>query len=273
VSAQIAQAESKASPLWPVVLAPLVAGMYYLAVKFAFAQSLTLVLGRSDFFEEPHWGYHWIYRAAAEVISVAVGTFIAAGLAPGRERTAAIIGGCTISLGFVGKLLLTYWLWHNEESGSLVSLEPWYQHAIDLVMVISAPVIASFISDTAKQMHRDTPVGFGGINRLHFLWLWVATYCYAMGLITPVARFYAYQDEGMFTNVLLIAINGIPAAGIAIPGYYGLAFLTGEHGDTMHPAGRNLVGVIVLIFGFLVGIVIEEAWYWLTQKIFQTIFG
>jgi hypothetical protein len=94
-------------PLWPILIAPIVTSIYYLPVKLAFSQSIVSVLGRSDFFELtiPRWGPHWIYRAAAEVIAAGLATFIAAGLARGRERTAAIVGGCTISLGFIGKLL------------------------------------------------------------------------------------------------------------------------------------------------------------------------
>jgi hypothetical protein len=65
-----------------------------------------------------------------------------------------------------------YIVWQNDD----LSLEPWYQHAIDAAIVLSAPVIGSFITEAAEQMHRDTPGGFGGINRLHFLWLWLAAY-------------------------------------------------------------------------------------------------
>jgi hypothetical protein len=260
-------------PIWPVILAPIVTGVYYLALKTAFAQSITPVLGRSDFLDLPHWGSHWIYRIAAETIAVGFGTFIAAGLAPGRERTASIIVACSISLGFIGKLVLTYVVWKNSEPDTLVSLEPWYQRAIDVVMVFAAPFIGLFVMEAAEQMHRDTPIGFGGINRFHFLWLWLASYCYALGLITPIARYYAFQSENTIAGFIMLLVNGIPAAAIAIPGYYGIAFLAGHHGDTMHPAGRNLVGVLVLIFGFIVGLIIEESWYWLVQKVGEAIFG
>ena len=273
VDAKTVRAGKFGAPIWPVLLAPFVAGIYYLAIKIAFAQSIIPVLGRSDFFELPHWGPHWIYRVAAEVFAVAFGTFVAAGLAAGRERAAAILGGCAIALGFIGKLVVILVVLRSEDSGTLVSLEPWYQRAIDVAMVPLAPVIGAFMVDAAEQMHRDTPRGFGGINRLHFLWLWFCAYCYGLGLITPVARYYAFQDEGAITSIILLLINGIPAAAIAIPGYYGLALLAGQHGDTMHPAGRNLVGVLVLIFGLLVGIVVEESWYWLVGQIYHAIAG
>jgi hypothetical protein len=273
VTAKIDQVLPVRFSVWPVLLAPIVAGIYYLAIRTAFAQSVVSVLGRSDFFEEPHWGPHWVYRIAADVLAVAFGTFVAAGLASGRERGAAITGGCAIALGFVGKLVITYVVWKNKELDTPISLEPWYQHAIDAAMIPAAPIIGSFVTEAAEQMHRDTPRGFGGINRLHFLWLWLAAYCYALGLVTPVARYYALQDESTIGTFILLLINGIPAAAFAVPAYYGLAFLAGHHGETMYPAGRNLVGILVLVFGFLVGLVVAESWYWLMQTISQVVFG
>lgn len=259
--------------IWPVLVAPIIAGVYYLAVRTAFGQSVVSVLGRSDFFEAPHWGSHWVYRVAAEVISASFGTFVAAGLALGHERAAAITGGCTIAVGFLIKLLITYTVWNGAEPGTLISLEPWYQRVIDAAMVVAAPLIGSFIAEAAEQMHRDSPRGFGGINRFHFIWLWFAAYWYALGLITPVTRYYANQDANTIATFILLVINGIPAAALAISAYYGIAFLAGHHGDTMHPAGRNLVGILVLVFGFLVGAVIAESWYWLMQKIYEATFG
>jgi hypothetical protein len=140
-------------------------------------------------------------------------------------------------------------------------------------MIVGAPLIGSYVAEAAEDMHRDTPNGFGGINRFHFLWLWFAAYWYAVGLITPIARFYALQDENSIIAIILLLINGIPAIAVAVPGYYGITFLAGHHGGTMHPAGRNLVGILVLIFGFPVGLAIQEGWYWIVQMIFQAIFG
>jgi hypothetical protein len=56
-------------------------------------------------------------------------------------------------------------------------------------------------------------------------------------------------------------------------GYYGLAFLAGHHGNTMHPAGRNMVGVLVLIAGFLIGAAIQSGWYWIFRKIYEAFFS
>jgi hypothetical protein len=262
------QASTARFSIWPVLMAPFVAGIYYLSIRTAFAQSIVSVLGRNDFFDAPHWGTHWLYRVVAEVISVYFGTFIAAGLAPGREHTAAVLGGCAIAIGYIIKLGLTYLAW---KANTLNSLEPWYQSVIDSLMAFAPPIIAFSVVETAQQVHRDIPHSFGGINRLHFLWLWLVSYFYALGLITPVARWYAFQDESTITDVILLFVNGIPTAAIAFPGYYGVALLAGYHGNTMYPAGRNLIGVLVLIFGLLVGLIVEESWYWLMQRLYEFI--
>jgi hypothetical protein len=262
------------APWWPVLIAPVVAGIYYLSIKLPFAQSIVSVLGRIDFFDitTPRWGSHWMYRATAEVIAVGVGTFVAAGLALGRERTAAIVGGCTISLSFIFNLAITYLVWKYQDADTLVVLDPWFQYAIDAAMIFAAPLIGSFVAEAAKDMHRGTRDGFGGINRFHFLWLWLAAFWYAHGLITPVAHIMLRYDN-MVASIIALLINFIPAAAIAVPGYYGMTILAGHHGDTMHPAGRNLIGVLVLIFGFVIGLVVQFGWYWMFQKIYDAIFG
>ncbi len=262
--------------IWPVVIAPLAAGIYYLAIRSAFAQSVVSVLGRSDLFDLdlPRWGSHWIYRIGTEVIGVGFGTFIAAGLAPGRERVAAIVGGSAISLGFIAKLTISYLILEDKDAETVLVTDPWYQHAIDAATILAAPIIGAYVAEAAEDMHRETPTGVVGINRLHFIWLWLAAYWYALGLITPVARAYAAGMSGnLIDTVVTLLVNGIPAVAIAVPGYYGITFLAGHHGDTMHPAGRNLVGVLVLIFGFFVGVFIQYGWYWSTQKIYEAIFG
>jgi len=153
------------------------------------------------------------------------------------------------------------------------SIEPWYQNAIDVLTLLAAPFVGLFTAETAEELHRDTPRGVGGINRLHFVWLWLILYFYALGLIAPVARIYGMDDPNYINMIVSLIINGIPAAALAIPAYYGMAFLAGYHGDTMHPAGRNMVGVLVLVFGFLIGAAIQLGWYWTFDKIIGTFFG
>src|SRR5260370_21287645 len=88
-------ASQSRTPIWPVLVAPLVSGVYYLAVKSAFGQSIVLVLGQTSATDidladiaAPHWSSHWGYRLIAEIASTARETFVAAGLAHGRERMA-----------------------------------------------------------------------------------------------------------------------------------------------------------------------------------------
>jgi hypothetical protein len=263
------------APLWPVLVAPLVAGVYYLAIKLAFVQSIVSVMGRTDLFETsfPRWGTNWTFRAAAEVVAAGFGTFIAASLAPGRQRVAAIVGGCAISLGFIAKLAFALADWNNLDPDEHFVPEPWYQYAIDALMIVGAPMMGVFVSESAQDLYRNEPRGLGGINRLHLIWLWLAAYFYALGLITPVARIYAPGEPNIIATFVTLLINGIPAAALAIPGYYGIAFLSGYHGSTMHPAGRNMVGVLVLIFGYLVGVGIQFGWYWAAERVFKAIFG
>ena len=88
---------------------------------------------------------------------------------------------------------MTYLVWQYQEP--LVGWEPWYQYAIDAAMIVGAPLIGSYVAEAAEDMHRDTQMASAEINRFHFLWLWFAAYWYAVGLITPIARFYALQNE------------------------------------------------------------------------------
>jgi hypothetical protein len=249
------------------VVAPIVAGLYYLAIKLAFLESVISVLGRNDLFEAPHWGSHWGFRLVAEAISTGFGTFVAAALAFGRERTAAMVGGCAISLGFVAKLAL-----FHAYPDALPSEEPWYQYAIDAGSIVLAPMIGAYVSESATDMHRSAQ-GVGGIARLHFLWLWIVAYFYALALITPVGRMYAVSNSGLIAIAITLLVNAVPAAALLIPAYYGLAFLAGHHGDGMHPAGRNLVGALVLVSGFALGAAIQFSWYWIFEKISGAMFG
>jgi hypothetical protein len=266
------------APIWPVIIAPLVAGIYYLAIRSAFAQSIISVLGQTATTDidlsdvaAPQWGSHWIYRGAAELIATGAGTFIAAGIARGREHVASIIGGCTISLGFIIKLGLLFMAWKYLDPEEFFP-EPWYQYAIDGLMIFVPLFIGISVVEAAEDLNREEPHGFGGINRFHFVWLWVAAFWYTLGLITPMARIYTVGPS-VIHMMLILLVNAIPAAAIAIPGYYGMALLAGHHGNTMHPLGRNLVGMLVLVFGFLVGAAIQYGWYFGMQKIGTAIFG
>jgi hypothetical protein len=212
--------------IWPVIIAPLVAGVYYLTIRSAFAQSITSVFPQpaaadvdlSDL-AEPQWGSHWIYRGAADVCAAAVGIFIAAGIARGREALAAIVGACAISLGFVIKLGLVLFLWMRLDPEEYSITEPWYQYMIDGLMIFVPPIVGVSVAGTAQELNQEQPDGFGGINRWHFVWLWLPAFWYARGLIMPFWHFYTAQlDFSIIKTVLAALVHGLPAAAIAVPG-------------------------------------------------------
>jgi hypothetical protein len=273
-------AVSHRAPIWPVIIAPLVTGVYYLAIKGAFAQEIVSVLGKtaaSDIdlsgIAAPHWGSHWVYRGVAELISTGFATFVAAGLAHGRERAAAIAGGCIISLGFLARIAFLLYALKYMDPEEFTVPEPWYQYAIEGLMIFAPPIIGAYVAEAAQDIHRQQPLGFGGINRLHFLWLWFAAFPYARGLIAPVGRIYAVEPDSIFSTFIILLVGIIPAAAIAVPGYFGLAILSGHLASALHPAARNLLGVVVLVVGWTAGIVLQFGWYWVLQKIYEAIFG
>ena len=268
---------SRRAPIWPVLVAPLVAGVYYLALKGAFTRSIDAAVGtiasskiELDDLTAPLWGFHWIYRGVAEVISVGFATFIAAGLARGRERAAAITGGVTIALVFlIGTVVAIYVRIYMAED--YVMREPWYQYVIDGLLVIGCPFISFHVAEAARETNNSQPVGLAGINRLHFLWLWFAAYWYALGLIFPISRHYMLESTspGVISTVADMIINGIPAAALLIPGYFGIALLSGHRGTALHPIARNLLGVVVLIVGVVIGAAVQIVW----QSLFRWLFG
>jgi hypothetical protein len=135
-------------------------------------------------------------------------------------------------------------------------------------MIIVAPFVGLSVVEVAQEMNREEPRGFAGINRFHLLWLWIAAGWYALGLLTPVFQFFVYRG-----GIISLLLNFVPAAAFAIPGYYGLALLAGRRGEGLHPVGRNLVGVLIIIFGFAVGAVIQMAWYDGLHSAWTFVFG
>lgn len=110
------------APIWTVIIAPLAAGVYYLVLKSAFAQSIISVMGKTGATDidlsalaDPQWGSHWFYRGVAEVASVAFGAFVVAGLARGREFAAAVTGACAISFCFIVNLGFMSVIWYHGE--------------------------------------------------------------------------------------------------------------------------------------------------------------
>lgn len=265
------------APIWPLLVAPLVAGAYYLALKAAFITSIDATVGTTAISQielsdlaAQQWGSHWIYRVVAEVISVGFATFVSAGLARGRERVAAITGGATIALVFLVGTVLTIYV-QIYRADDYVMRDPWYQHVIDELLVIGCPLIGFHVAEAAHEINDSQPIGFAGINRLHFLWLWLAAYWYALGLITPIARHYMLEATipGVITILGDMIVNGIPAIALLIPAYFGVALLAGHRGATLHPIIRNLLGTVVLIGGFVIGAAFEVGWESLFRWLFR----
>lgn len=256
-------------PRWPLFIAPLLALAYYSAVQDGFGTAIRDVIpNASDLGEaiggmvHPRWGVHWIYRTFAELVSVGLATFIAAGFARERARTAAMIGGCAISLFYALRLALLIWT-EQHVPESIIVPEPWYQYAIEGGVVLAAPLVGVYLSEGAMEISTKKPYGFGGIPRLHFLWLWFPLYWYSAAMIGPIMRTWLSDigNFGILGSIYTIA-NLIPAAIFAVPLFAGLMLLSGETAQRWHPAMRHTAGVIVLMVGFAIATAIHLGLIW-----------
>jgi hypothetical protein len=257
--------------------------VYYFVAKSAFQESIGAVFGETVQYQTniigvttAVWGLHWIYRLVAETVSIAFATLITAGLARGRERTGAIVGGLAISLGYV-----VFWIVFgislrfsvpvllDTNPGDNLIAEPWYQHAIDGLLVVASPLIGVFLSDPAKQLNTQKHIGFFGISRFHLFWLFIPAYWYAASLIGPIAYIWTHIQPGSSIQfVILLLLTGVPISALIAPGFYGVALLAGYKGATFSPLVRNFLGVIVLVIGLLIGGVIQFGWVMLLRWLF-----
>jgi hypothetical protein len=265
-------------PIWPLMIAPFAGFVYYIIFRTAFIQTIDSIVkipsdvDALDEFTQPHWGDHWIYHGIAEYISVTLATFVAGGLARGRTKTGAVVGSVTISLMYAVRFCAMVWVWQTPNSGWSFN-EPWYQYVIDGLVMLGAPVVALATAEHFETAHGHEP-GLAGINRWHFLWLWIIAYFYAMAIISPLARFYSVQFNGGLIAIIIVTIvNFVPALAVGLPLYYGLEILRGTHGDTMPPPARNLVGALVLIGGLVVGLAVQFGWYWMFNQLGHAISG
>jgi hypothetical protein len=208
----------------------------------------------------------------AELLAIGLGTLVAAGLARSREMVAGTIGGITISVLYAFLTAVFAFAWYTNllnqlEPGS----EPWYQYAIGSLIVVIAPIIGWCTSALARTLNERAPVGFSGVNRLHFIWLGAAAYGYAIGLTTPFAILMRPPYDDISDRVKLV-IAFIPAA-LAFPAYFGLALLSGHVGANLAPVKRNFLGAVVVIGGALFGLEVEHLWRWwlsMTPALFGT---
>ena len=212
-------------------------------------------------FVPSHVGFSLVLRVVAEVASLALGTFVAAGFAHGREKVAAVIGGLTISLYYVARLSIAYYLTQHFDPDNYQYNDPSVQYFVDGFVLLAAPLIGVGVSQFAVEIHDDTPTGFGGINRWHFAWLWLAAGLYAMALIAPLVQFWAtaQRNENWIADGLRTIVEGVPIFALSLPAYFGL-LLSGNSGSAMSPLMRNVAGMATIVIGFVLGIVFQYYW-------------
>jgi hypothetical protein len=259
---------------WPVWIAPLVAGAYYLALRSAFAYSIEgVVFDASDVnvhdLAAPHWGSHWIYRSFAEAMSLPFGLFVAAGIARQRARAAAIVGALAISIVYLVEN--SAWFYVVYLANRWESIEPWYQHVVDAVLIVGAPFIGCAVSGAALELNRPTTVGFAGINRLHFTWLWFATSFYASAALVPLMYLGRYlfldsYEENRFLSLLHAVVYGLPVAAYGLPLFWGLLALAGEFGWSR--AVNNIAGPAIIAIGWPIAVSIQYFWVKLISSVF-----
>jgi hypothetical protein len=273
ISASSAPASSRV-PVWPVVIAPLVAGLYYLSLRGSFAFSLTSVVSdASDLAPQdwgvPQWGSHWVYRALAELVSVPFGLYVAAGLARKRAKLAAIVGASAISAVYLLKnlgLLYAVYRWRYE------LIEPWSQHIVDALVIVGALYGGWFIGEAAAESFDEKSLGFAGINRWHFLWLWLPVAAYADGVISPLIHLWVDSftsgGDGDFIRTIVL---GVPVLAYGLPIFMGLSVLSGR--DHHRRVICNTVGPAILIVGWFLATGIVFVWGYLLTKVFHWFSG
>jgi hypothetical protein len=261
---------------WPVWIAPLVASAYYLSLQGAFAFSIDgVVFDASDVdvtdLLAPRWGSHWIYHSFAEAVSLAFGLFVAAGIARQRARAASIIGALAISIVYL--LQNASWIYFVYLANSRwESIEPWYQHVVAAAVIVGAPFIGFAVSGSALELNGPATVGFAGINRLHFIWLWFAAGSYASGVLVPLMYLcrYAFVDsyeENRISLLLHTIVFGLPVAAYGLPLIWGLVALAGEF--RWSRAVNNVVGPAILVVGWPIAASIQFFWV----KVISSVFG
>jgi hypothetical protein len=259
------------SSILPLFITPATAFFYYVSIRGGFTESI------GDVVPDPHdifswstdsqiiyavqWGSHWIYRIFGEIISIGFAAFISAGIARDRASTAAIIAGSTISVGYALKMVVVLVMSFSDFEGMELS-EPWYQYLIDFLIIPAAPFIGRYVSNEARGLALSSPKGFAGINRAHFLWLWIPTYWYSLALIPPIARTWmAEGDINPISSGFRTIIYLIPIIIFGVPLMYGLGLLAGRVKPNWNFLLRQFSGVIIIILGFAIGAGFEYGLY------------
>jgi len=259
------------SSILPLFITPATAFFYYVSIRGGFTESI------GDVVPDPHdifswstdsqiiyavqWGSHWIYRIFGEIISISFAAFISAGIARDRAATAALIAGYTISVGYAIKLVVVLVMSFSDIEG-MEFAEPWYQNLINFLIIPAAPLIGKYVSNEARELTLSSSKGFAGINRAHFLWLWLPTYWYSLALIPPIARTWlAEGDINPIMSGFRTIISMIPIIIFGAPLIYGLGLLAGRVKPNWNFLLRQFSGVVVILLGFVVGAVFEYGIY------------
>jgi hypothetical protein len=261
----------KRASIVPLFLAPFAGLIYYTVLQAAFYHSQPYV------FNEPVqpdglnilWGKHWLYRLISEVFSIFVAVAIASGVSRGRERAGAILGALPISIIHLLIVLGAIFSYFAYGSTQVMSDEPWYQFVVGAMLVAIAPAIALNVADSTADANRESS-GFLGINRLHYIWLWLVFHFYARGLIALVAKIYMSGSDGSTIQyILTLMALAVPVGALGVPLYFGLGLLSGLIAPSLHYIARNLLGVVVLIGGLLLGGLIQHHY----ARLFSWVFG
>ena len=263
-----ASSEPQKSSLFLLFLSPFVVFLYYAVFIAAFRMSIDFSVNNvtrgTGAVSSGEWGTHWIYRIVAEWVSLSGGTLVASGMARGRERVAGIIAGSVI--GFFHFTALSVFLYVSTTSSSDVFEYPWYQYVISGTLIIASPIIGINMGKFSDVINKEFN-GFWGINRGHFLWLWIVMYFYLLGLISPVITGFVIQfyDWGIFGNLLMlfkfVILSLIPSIFFIAPLYLGLNLLSGSSGQNLGVIARNLSGFFVLVLGILFGAGLQYGWH------------
>lgn len=82
---------------------------------------------------------------------------------------------------------------------------------------------------------------------------------YAIGLIWPLAILLRPPYD-LISHVIKLIVIVIPTTALIIPGYHGLALLSGYSGKDLSSLKRNTLGALIIVAGGLIGLGIQFGW-------------
>jgi len=255
---------------WSLSVAPFAGLVYYLATYNGFSTAIGEVVADTTYLDPVtgatvfNWGTHWIYHTGTEVGAIAFGTFVAAGIVREGARLAGLMGGLGISLcwmaAIIAKILRSLFA-----PDTAVADKPWYEYLIGVISMLGAPIMGYRLGERAGKFSCRQALGFGGIPRLHFLWLWFPAEWYAAAMIGPLLNFCSDADGTfLFEHLYLAPISVLPLFAFAAPLLLGLGLISGQiveastRSSEMQFALRQIVGVLVLMIGWCSAAVVSH---------------